>query len=213
MNVQHDDPAIGAMRLTAIGGILGAIAASSCCIAPLVLFSLGISGAWIGNLTALAPYQPYFIAATLACLGYGYWLVYRRQNIACAEGEVCARPLPNQLVKMGLVLATVLVAGAIGLDLIGPTFLTLEGTPMLKLLSMAAFGVGLVASSSVLAAEKTVTLAVKNMYCAACPGTVKNVAVSAEDKTAVVTFDDSKAEVDALVKATTNAGYPSAPKS
>ena len=94
--VQHDDAAIGmapsrqataagaaAMRLTAIGGILGAIAASSCCIAPLVLFSLGIGGAWIGNLTALAPYQPYFIAATLACLGYGYWLVYRREKIAC----------------------------------------------------------------------------------------------------------------------------------
>ena len=85
-----------------------------------MLFSLGSSGAWIGNLTALAPYQPYFIAATLACLGYGYWLVYRRQKIACAEGEVCARPLPNYLVKTGLVLATVLVAGAIGLDLIGP---------------------------------------------------------------------------------------------
>jgi mercuric ion transport protein len=116
-----DDAAIGRMqKLVAAGGILGAVAASSCCIAPLVLFSLGISGAWIGNLTALAPYQPYFIAATLACLGYGYWLVYRRQNIACAEGEVCARPLPNQLVKTVLVLATVLVAGAIGLDLIGP---------------------------------------------------------------------------------------------
>ena len=94
---------------------------------------------------------------------------------------------------------------------------------MIKLLSTAAFGFGLVASSSVLAAEKTVTLAVKNMYCAACPGTVKaslqavpgvtNVAVSAEDKTAVVTFDDSKTQVDALVKATTNSGYPSAPKS
>jgi mercuric ion transport protein len=116
-----DNVAIGrTQKLVAAGGILGAIAASSCCIAPLMLFSLGISGAWIGNLTALAPYQPYFIAATLACLGYGYWLVYRRQNIACAEGEVCARPLPNQLVKTGLVLATVLVAGAIGLDLIGP---------------------------------------------------------------------------------------------
>jgi MerT mercuric transport protein len=61
MNVQRDDPGATAMRLTALGGILGAIAASSCCIAPLVLFSLGISGAWIGNLTALAPYQPYFI--------------------------------------------------------------------------------------------------------------------------------------------------------
>jgi copper chaperone CopZ len=39
------------------------------------------------------------------------------------------------------------------------------------------------------------------------PG-VTNVAVSADDKTAVVTFDDSKTQVDALVKATTNAGYP-----
>jgi mercuric ion transport protein len=135
MNVQHDDPAIGmassrqatapsatAMRLTAIGGILGAIAASSCCIAPLMLFSLGISGAWIGNLTALAPYQPYFIAATVACLGYGYWLVYRRNKIVCAEGA-CARPLPNRIVKAGLVLATILAAGAIAFDLFAPLLL------------------------------------------------------------------------------------------
>src|SRR5215472_16544699 len=47
---------------TAVGGLMGAVAASSCCILPLLLFSLGVSGAWIGNLTRLAPYQPYFIA-------------------------------------------------------------------------------------------------------------------------------------------------------
>ena len=94
---------------------------------------------------------------------------------------------------------------------------------MIKLLSTAALGLGLIFPVSAFAAEQTVTLAVQHMTCAACPRTVKasllavpgvtNVAVSAEDKTAVVTFDDSKAEVDALVKATTNAGYPSAPKS
>jgi mercuric ion transport protein len=122
-NIQHDDPGGMAMRLTALGGILGAIAASSCCIAPLVLFSLGISGAWIGNLTALAPYQPYFIAATLACLGYGYWLVFRPSKVACAEGAACARPLPNRLVMFGLILATVLVAGALGFDLLAPLIL------------------------------------------------------------------------------------------
>jgi mercuric ion transport protein len=124
MNVQHDDPGATAMRLTAIGGILGAIAASSCCIAPLVLFSLGISGAWIGNLTALAPYQPYFITATLACLGYGYWLVYRRRDVACANDSVCARPLPNRIVKTGLVLATILVVGAIAFDVFAPLLLS-----------------------------------------------------------------------------------------
>ncbi len=64
--VPEDTAASRTQKLVATGGILGAIAASSCCIAPLVLFSLGSSGAWIGNLTALAPYQPYFIAATLA---------------------------------------------------------------------------------------------------------------------------------------------------
>ena len=94
---------------------------------------------------------------------------------------------------------------------------------MIKLRFIAAFGFDLIALSSAFAAEKTVTLAVQHMTCAACPRTVKaslqavpgvtNVVVSAEDKTAVVTFDDSKAEVNALVKATTNAGYPSAPKS
>ncbi len=136
MDVQRDDPAIGmappqqatapdatAIRLSALGGILGAIAASSCCIAPLVLFSLGISGAWIGNLTALAPYQPYFIAATLACLGYGYWLVYRREKMVCAEGAACARPLPNHIVNAGLILATIIVAGAIAFDLFAPLIL------------------------------------------------------------------------------------------
>jgi len=107
--------------LAVIGGILCAIAASSCCILPLALFSLGINGVWIGNLPALAPYQPYFVAATLACLGYGYWLVYRRKNIACAE-DTCARPLPNHLVKAGLVLATIL-AGAIAFDLFAPLLL------------------------------------------------------------------------------------------
>ncbi len=107
----------------AAGGLLGALAASSCCILPLVLFGLGVSGAWIGNFTRLAPYQPLFIAATLAFLGYGYWLVYRYATKACADEQACARPLPNRIVKTSLVLATILVVAALGLDFIVPLFL------------------------------------------------------------------------------------------
>src|SRR5215831_13693809 len=83
--------------LMAASGLLGALAAASCCILPLVLFGLGVSGAWIGSFTQLAPYQPYFIAVTTACLGYGYWLVYRSSRIACGESDTCARPLWNWL--------------------------------------------------------------------------------------------------------------------
>src|SRR5712671_4332831 len=110
-------------RLLTVGGVLAALAASSCCIVPLALFGLGVSGAWIGNLTQLAPYQPYFIAATAACLGGGYWLRYRSRKMACAEGEVCSRPLPDRIVTMGLILATVLVIGALALDFLAPFFL------------------------------------------------------------------------------------------
>jgi mercuric ion transport protein len=110
-------------KLLAAGGVLGALAASSCCILPLVLFGLGVSGAWIGNLTRLAPYQPYFIAATVVCLGVGYWLRYRSRKIACADGDACTRPLPNRIVTMGLILATVLVTGALALDFLAPLFL------------------------------------------------------------------------------------------
>ena len=110
-------------RLITAGGVLGALAASSCCILPLILFGLGVSGAWIGNFTQLAPYQPYFIAATIGFLGYGYWLVYRSSQVACADGEACARPLPNLLTKAGLVLATILVVAALGFDFLAPLFL------------------------------------------------------------------------------------------
>jgi mercuric ion transport protein len=109
--------------LMAAGGLLGALAASSCCILPLVLFGLGVSGAWMGNLTRLAPYQPCFIAATIAFLGCGYWLVYRSSRLACAEGEACARPLPNRFVKAGLVVATILVVAALGFDFVAPLLL------------------------------------------------------------------------------------------
>src|SRR5712692_154756 len=110
-------------KLMAAGGLLGALAASSCCILPLVLFSLGVSGAWIGNFTQLAPYQPYFIAATIAFLGYGYWLVYRSSKVACADSEACATPLSKRLVMVGLIVATVLVVAAIGFDFLAPLFL------------------------------------------------------------------------------------------
>jgi len=109
-------------RLMAAGGLLTAFAASSCCIVPLVLFSLGVSGAWIGNFTRLAPYQPYFLTATIAFLGGGYWLVYRSSKRGCADGEACGRPLSNRFVKAGLITATVLVVAALGLDFLSPLF-------------------------------------------------------------------------------------------
>jgi len=114
---------VGRQRLVAIGGVLGALAASSCCIMPLVLISLGISGAWIGNLTALAPYKPLFVAGTAGVLGYGFHLVYWKPRRACAAGTACARPVPSRLVELALWSATLLVAAAFASDYVAPVLL------------------------------------------------------------------------------------------
>ena len=75
------------------------------------------------------------------------------------------------------------------------------------------------ASPTAFAETKTVTLSVPGMNCDLCPLTIKkaiskvagvtSVEASYEKKQAVVTFDDGKASVEALMKATANAGYPS----
>jgi mercuric ion binding protein len=94
---------------------------------------------------------------------------------------------------------------------------------MNKLLAHVVLAVGIIASTAVMAEDRTITLAVNNMDCAACPSIVKGslqavpgvakVAVSFKDKTATVVYDDAKADVNQLTSATTKAGYPSAPKS
>jgi mercuric ion binding protein len=96
-------------------------------------------------------------------------------------------------------------------------------TPMTKPIAFVALVLAVLASSTTFAAEKTLTLAVQNMYCDACPlivrksleavPSVAKAVVSFKDKTAVVTYDDSRTDVRALTEATTKAGYPSAPKS
>jgi mercuric ion binding protein len=90
---------------------------------------------------------------------------------------------------------------------------------MKRILAGALLTAALFTATDTLAAERTVTLAVDNMYCELCPGIVKKslakvdgvgqVAVSFEKKTAIVTYDDKKATLAALTAATTNAGYPS----
>ena len=109
--------------LASVGGILAALGAASCCVIPFSLFTLGISGAWISNLTALEPYQPVFAAVTVGFLGYGFYLVYRKPKVACADDSYCAKPSSGRMAKIGLWTATVMVAVALGFPKLAPFFL------------------------------------------------------------------------------------------
>ena len=110
--------------LLASGSALGAIAMSSCCILPVTLLSLGVTGAWIGNLAALYPYKAYFFVATAGFLAAGFWKVYRKPETAeYTEGSFCASPASDRLVKSALWASTILVAAALAFPYAAPLFL------------------------------------------------------------------------------------------
>jgi mercuric ion transport protein len=92
-------------------GALAAILASTCCLGPLVLVALGLSGAWIGNLTLLEPYRPFFIAGAMVALFFAGRKIFRPAQ-ACQPAEMCGVPRTRRIYKIvfGIVSALVLAA-------------------------------------------------------------------------------------------------------
>ena len=195
----------------AAGGILGAVAASSCCMLPLLLFTLGASGPWIGTLVRLAPYQPYFIAVladvSLVEAPMHYVVLNAigeqiRKSRARRRDDIWRR---RDRVQLACTLAELMMERS-----------------MTKFTTSLVLGLLILSSGAAMAEQRTVTLAVDNMYCEACPYMVKKtiekvsgvskVTVSFKEKTAVVMFDDAKAAVKDLTDAATNGGFPSTPK-
>lgn len=104
-----------------IAGGLAAILASTCCLGPLVLVALGFSGAWIGNLTALEPYRPFFIGAALVAMYFAWRRIYRPVQ-QCKPGEVCAIPQVRSTYKAVFWFVAVLVLIALAFPYVLPLF-------------------------------------------------------------------------------------------
>lgn len=100
-------------------GGLAAILASTCCLGPLVLVTLGFSGAWIGNLTLLEPYRPMFIGTALVAMCFAWRRIYRPAQ-ACEAGEVCAIPQVRSTYRLIFWVVTALVLVALGFPYVLP---------------------------------------------------------------------------------------------
>src|SRR5712692_267122 len=96
--------------LTLTGALVAGLAASACCLGPLVLTIVGIGGA--ASALAIEPYRPYLLVLTAAFLGLAFYLTYRRPATACGPGEACEMPRVNRAgrILLWLVALVVLVA-------------------------------------------------------------------------------------------------------
>lgn len=104
-----------------VAGLLAAIVASMCCVGPLALLGLGVSGAWIASLSALEPVRPLFIAATLLFLGLAFRRLYMVPQV-CEPATPCADPRTLGRQRAVFWLATIALGALLAVPLAAPLF-------------------------------------------------------------------------------------------
>jgi len=107
---------------TLFASVIAGITASACCLGPLVLLMLGVSGSWISNLTAMEPYRPIFIGITLLFLGLAFRKLYLVPQ-SCAVDTPCAQPANLRKQRIVFWLITVVVTAMIAFPWYAPLFL------------------------------------------------------------------------------------------
>ena len=105
-----------------IASVIAGITASACCLGPLVLLTLGISGSWISNLTALEPYRPIFIGITLLFLGLAFRKLYLVPQ-RCAVDTPCAQSAPLRKQRIIFWLVAIVVVLMVAFPWYGSLFL------------------------------------------------------------------------------------------
>jgi len=116
-----DPPALPGGGRALLAGGLAAVLASACCLGPLVLVMLGVSGAWIGNLTLLEPFRPPLIGGAVIAMLLARRRIWRKTS-ACELGQVCALPRVNRAYKVVFWFLTALVVTALAFPLMVPLF-------------------------------------------------------------------------------------------
>jgi mercuric ion transport protein len=89
------------------GSVLSSVLASACCLGPVVLTLIGLSGGALAH--RFEPLRPYMLATTYTLLGGAFFLTYRQKPQTCGPDGTCATPGPSRLAKVLLWLATVVV--------------------------------------------------------------------------------------------------------
>jgi mercuric ion transport protein len=104
-----------------LAGAVAALLASACCLGPWLLLALGLSGAWIGGLTAFEPYRPAFSTAALVALLFAWRKVWR-STAACDLGNTCAASRARYVPQVMFCVVAALTAVALGFPVIAPWF-------------------------------------------------------------------------------------------
>jgi copper chaperone CopZ len=195
-----DAKEVRAKKLSIGGAVVAAIAASSCCVGPLILAALGIGGA--GAFAALRAYRPYILGVTAALLAAGFYFTYRKPK--AAVGDACGCEKPGRAGKSGLWIAT------------GMVVVFAAAPNLLACLSRHGGQEQTVATTSGMPIEHAV-IRVEGMDCEACATHIRgalakadgfhHLSVDLKGRTITVDYESAPGRLQAYVAAINDIGY------
>ena len=185
-------------------GLLAALAASLCCVTPLLAVVGGLGGA-TSSFAWLEPYRLYFVTLTVAVLGFAW---YRQLQPTAAADDCCAVPEKKSLMQTTAFLGA--VTGLAALLLAFPYY----GAAFYPTAKPSVPAVAINNSTPV---WQTKTYRISGMTCEACARHVENavqqvpgvqtVAVSYDQGTAQVRFDAAHAQAAQIESVINSTGY------
>jgi mercuric ion transport protein len=185
-----------ARAATLAGAIVSAIAASSCCLGPLLVAALGIGGA--GAFARIAAYRSYVLGGTAGLLAFGFYLTYRAPRAATGSCD-CERPRANRAGRVALWLATAVVV----VLAVSPTLLASALTPRGAAAADPSFS--------------RAVIVVEGVDCEACAapirravaqvGGLQTLTLDVPSRKVVVTYEAAPGRLDAYVHAIDALGY------
>lgn len=197
-------------KATLGGSVLAAIAASLCCIGPLVTVALGAGG--FAASAVFEKWRPVFLGVTFALLALAWYLTYRKPEAACEDGSTCATKPAAKWNKLVLWIAT-------GIVLIAATFPSLSSA----IARVTLGGSDACCAPSAVVHSNTAVLKVKipSMDCAACALNIQTILrkqagvqqaqVSFDTKEAVVRYDAAKLSPEKVISAIDQSGFKAEP--
>jgi mercuric ion transport protein len=109
------------VKWTTAGGLLASLGVcAACCLLPFALLSVGVAGAWVSALDALAPYKWILMLTTVILLAYGFYAVYWKPRSRCAAGAACDVCGSDRSIRIGLWIATILAIAGIVFEYFEP---------------------------------------------------------------------------------------------
>lgn len=190
------------------GGMLAALAASLCCVGPILFALLGLGA--FGASSIFTSLRPYLLAGAVIALAFGFYRAYFQRE-ACAPGEACATKPVSQASRVVLWVAALGIL-AFALSPYYAGYMAAALTPSTKPAPMAASSISTEAS-----ALETVTVEVTGMDCQSCEVTIKaalanthgvhSSEVSFERGNARVQYDPKQTDVNQIRQAIDSTGF------